>query len=109
MLAPLMRRRHLYRLIWPRIQRSLRVVEAVLPIALQDWHHYEICWGERSSSFLVDGQAVLADAPSPHGPLCFVVWIDNQYLVATPQGTLGWGLLDAPAFQWLQIRDLHIR
>jgi hypothetical protein len=37
-----------------------------------------------------------------------VAWIDNQYLIVTPQGRLGWGLLDAPGEQWLEIADLRL-
>jgi hypothetical protein len=37
-----------------------------------------------------------------------VAWVDNQYLVVTPQGRLGWGLLAAPGEQWLELAALTI-
>ncbi len=33
---------------------------------------------------------------SPHGPLGFIAWIDNQYAIVTPQGRLGWGIVPNP-------------
>jgi hypothetical protein len=106
--VPLMRSYAGYRLLWPHIQRAVGVAEAPLASNMDAWHDYEIIWGERISSLSVDGEIVLADAPSPRGPLCFVAWLDNQYLVVTPQGRFGWGLLDAPAQQWLEIAELTL-
>ena len=72
------------------------------------WHTYVVEWGERRARFSVDGEPVLEDAPSPHGPLGFVMWLDNQYMVATPQGRFGWGLLDVPGRQWMEVDSLTI-
>jgi hypothetical protein len=106
--VPLMRGYAGYRILWPPIQRAVGAAEARLTTSMDAWHDYEIVWGERRSSLAVDGEAVLEGAPSPRGPLCFVAWIDNQYLIVTPQGRLGWGLLDAPGEQWLEIADLRL-
>jgi hypothetical protein len=35
----------------------------------------------------------------------FVAWIDNQYAIVTPTGRPGFGLLDVPAPQWLEIKE----
>ena len=40
--------------------------------------------------------------------LGFVLWLDNQYMVATPWGRFKYGLLDAPGRQWLQIGHFAI-
>jgi len=40
--------------------------------------------------------------------MCFVAWVDNQYLVLTPQGRLRWGLLETPAPQWLELAELSL-
>jgi hypothetical protein len=37
-----------------------------------------------------------------------VMWMDSQYLVATPWGKLRWGLLDVPGEQWLEVSHLDI-
>jgi hypothetical protein len=105
--VPLMCRPAWYRRLWPRIQRAVGIAETALDVALEQWHTYEIDWGERWSTLRVDGRVVLDRAPSPRGPLCFVAWIDNQYAIVTPQGRLGWGLLEAPD-QGLEIADLVI-
>jgi hypothetical protein len=107
--VPLMRSYAGYRVLWPGIQRAVGVAEKPLASSMDAWHSYEIVWGERFSSLAVDGETVLEDAPSPRGPLCFVAWIDNQYLIVTPQGRLGWGLLDAPGEQGVEVAELMIR
>jgi hypothetical protein len=97
----------LYRRLWPPIQRALRVGEANLQVGMTRWHTYVLEWGVETARFTVDGQPVLA-APAPRGPLGFVMWLDNQYLVATPQGRFRWGVLDAPGEQWMEVERLQI-
>jgi hypothetical protein len=36
------------------------------------------------------------------------MWLDNQYLVATPWGRFRWGVLDAPDEQWMEVERLRI-
>lgn len=98
----------LYRGLWPPIQRAVGVAETVVLAPMTEWHEYVIEWGARTSRFLVDGRVVLDEAPSPHGPMCLVAWIDNQYLVATPQGRFRWGVIDAPGRQWLEISEMRL-
>jgi hypothetical protein len=43
----------------------------------------------------------------PRGPLGLVAWVDNQWMVATPHGRFGWGLLQAEA-QWLDLALVRI-
>lgn len=98
----------LYQRLWPPIQRAINVQEVVLDADMTAWHTYELMWGEERVHFSVDGEPVLEDAPSPRGPLGFVMWLDNQYMVATPQGRFRWGLLDVPDRQWMEIDSLAI-
>ena len=98
----------LYRRLWPGIQRALAVREAVLPVDMTAWHDYALDWQPDRATFSVDGVPVLEDAPSPGGRLGFVIWLDNQYMVATPQGRFAWGLVDAPGEQWLEVERLDI-
>lgn len=99
----LMNVRPFYRALWPPIQRALRVQEAPLETDMAEWHTYEIEWGASHSHFRVDGTAVLTGAPSPRGPLGFVLWMDNQSLEITPWGRVRWGLLDIPDDQWMDV------
>lgn len=107
-LVPLMWAPPLYRGLWPPIQRAVGVAEALVRAPMTAWHDYTLEWGEATSRLLVDGRVVLADAPSPRGPMCFVAWVDNQYLVATPQGRFRWGVVAVPGRQWLELAGLTI-
>jgi hypothetical protein len=106
--VPLMNLSSFYRCLWPRIQRAVGVQEAALDSNMTEWHIYTLDWGTRHTRFSIDGQTVLEQAPSPGGPLCFVLWVDNQYAIVTPWGRLGWGLLDIPGRQWLEVEWLSI-
>jgi hypothetical protein len=50
---------------------------------------------------------VLVAPDPPPGPLGFVAWIDNQYAVATPRGSLRFGTL-ASEREWLALDALAI-
>ncbi|MBC7250324.1 MAG: hypothetical protein H5T62_08560 [Anaerolineae bacterium] len=104
----LMNIRPLYRALWPSIQRALGIGEALLKVEMTDWHTYTLEWGSGEARFSVDGAPVLSAAPSPGGPLGFVMWLDNQYMVVTPWGRLRWGLLETPARQWMEVAQLVI-
>jgi hypothetical protein len=105
LLVPLMRAPALYRRVWPGIQRRLRIAEAPIVGSLTEWRDYRLEWGERLARFFVDG-ALILDAPAPVGPLGFVIWCDNQYMIATPQGRFGSGTLSAGP-QWLECSHLR--
>jgi hypothetical protein len=109
----LMNIRALYGWIWPPLQRRLRIKEALLHVDMTCWHTYSLDWGPQRTRFWatpdgVDDPVLVLEAPSPQGPLGFVMWMDNQYLVATPWGSLGWGVLDVPGCQWLEVTQLSI-
>jgi hypothetical protein len=111
--VPLMNLRPLYRILWPPIQRTLSIKETTVETGMTEWHTYVIEWGMHRARFSVyeeerDSIAPVLDAPSPRGPLGFVMWLDNQYMIATPWGQLGWGLLDAPGRQWMEVDLLAI-
>jgi len=100
--------RPLYHALWPPIQRALRIREALLPVEMTEWHTYRLEWGRERTRFWVDDEIVLADAPSPRGPLGFVMWLDNQYMVVTPWGRVRWGLLEVRERQWMEVDWLRI-
>lgn len=106
--VPLMNVRALYRVLWPPIQRRLRIREAALSVDMTAWRTYVLEWGRERTRFRVDGETALDGAPSPGGPLGFVMWLDNQYMVVTPWGCIGWGVLDVPTSQWMEVDRLTI-
>lgn len=106
-LIMLMRRSQWQRCLWPILQRDLGVAEMRLDQAMTEWHEYVIDWSKSATHFAVDGQIVLR-GPSPRGPLGLVIWIDNQWMVATPAGRFGHGVLALQNTQWLEVRDVVI-
>src|SRR5688572_18733040 len=105
---PLMNIDLLYRLCWPLGQRAIGVSEALVPVAMPEWHSYTIRWQKQGAQFLVDDRLILETPTSPAGPLGFVLWLDNQYAIVTPWGRFGYGLLAAPGQQWLEVKRLEI-
>jgi hypothetical protein len=77
-------------------------------VALEEWHRYELEWRAGGCSFRVDGELVLETPHSPRGPLGFVAWIDNQYLVATATGRFHWGTEATNKTQVLELRELQL-
>ncbi len=104
-----MRVPRLYPHIYRRVQRLLRISEAALPDHLLfERHTYEIEWRTDGARFLVDDQIVHESPYAPTGALGFIAWIDNQYMVATPQGRFRWGVTSLEGEQSLMIESVHI-
>jgi hypothetical protein len=72
------------------------------------WHKYQIGWYEKRVSFQVDDLTVLETSVSPHPPLGLVIWIDNQYAAFTPEGKIGFGVLENPEPAWLEIKEIDL-
>ncbi|MDX2162395.1 MAG: hypothetical protein SF162_13795 [bacterium] len=109
LLMLLMRVPPLYRPIYRRVQRILKVGEAALdPGLLADRHTYTITWARDRARFTVDGAVVLETPFAPAGALGFIAWADNQVMVATPQGHFRWGIAPLHTPQTLVIESLRI-
>jgi hypothetical protein len=110
LLIPLMNLRPLYRRLWPPVQRALAVSEVPLAVEadMTTWHDYRLEWGREKAGFFIDEHLALESGHPPRGPMGFVMWLDNQYAVATPQGRFGWGLVDAPGEQWMEVEHFSI-
>ena len=87
---------------------SLQAAEALLDVDLRSWHTYEIIWHPSELTFKVDGDTVVSTEVAPCGPLGFVIWMDNQYAVATGEDGLRFGVLPVGEFQWLEAEALTI-
>jgi hypothetical protein len=97
---------HIYRWLWTRLMPYLQLTETMIAMPDDAWHHYHIDWQIDSVTWAIDG-IVIAHTPfAPRGVLGLCIWIDNQWLTATPDGQFGWGLTDATGT--LEIRDLTI-
>ena len=105
---PLMNISWLYRTCWPIGQRAISVSETLLPVEMTAWHTYLLDWQEKWVQFSVDDHPLLTCPTSPGGPLGFVLWLDNQYMVVTPWGRFGHGLLASVEEQWLEVSRVEI-
>ena len=105
---PLMRLQRAYQLLWPVAQRAICVNEAIVDHTMESWHTYVIEWRRRSVHFIVDGQQLLATSNAPRGPLGLVIWLDNQYMVVTPQGEFRHGLVASVEEEYLLVDWLSI-
>jgi hypothetical protein len=76
---------------------------------MTEWHSYRLDWGPGECHFWVDEQRIYQAEFSPSGPLGFVCWLDNQYLVAKPTGRISWGILPLPDEEWLEIDKLKLQ
>ena len=72
------------------------------------WHGYRLDWLEEEVSFRVDDILVFESQVSPNPPLGLVIWIDNQYAAFTPEGKIGFGVLENPEPVWLEIKDVEV-
>jgi hypothetical protein len=89
------------------MRRLSGAAEAHIAAPLDVWQSYTLDWRADEARFAVAGHAVLAAPQPPAGPLGFVAWVDNQYAIATPDGTLRFGTLDIGP-QWLEIAYIRI-
>lgn len=94
--------------VWPAVRRRLGIAAAPVDVGMREWHEYRLEWRPAGCRFAVDGQTVLETAHSPRGPLGFVCWLDNQYLVLTPRGRFRAGTLGLTHEQWMEVADFAI-
>jgi hypothetical protein len=88
-----------------------RVIEedgVALHVDPRQWHGYRLEWGPSRVFFEVDNVPVFESPVSPHPPLGLVIWIDNQFAAFTPEGKIGFGVLENPEPAWLEIRDVEL-
>ena len=79
-----------------------------LSLDVTNWHRYRFDWREKRVSFEVDDTLVFESRVSPNPPLGLVIWIDNQFAAFTPEGKLGFGVLENPEPAWLEIKDIDV-
>lgn len=79
-----------------------------LGVDVTQWHRYQLDWRAEQVSFEVDDVPVFESHVSPNPPLGLVIWVDNQYAAFTPEGKIGFGVLENPEPAWLEIKDLDL-
>lgn len=96
------------RRLWPWVRQILSIDAAPLPIDMTTWHEYRLVWQANGCRFYVDEKLYLSTQAGPRGPLGFVCWLDNQYLILTPRGRFESGLCPINEEQWLEVSELTI-
>ncbi len=89
------------------IQRVSGAQEAMLTADIAAWHTYRLDWLPDEATFFVDDVAVATAPHPPRGPLGFVAWLDNQYVVVTATGAFRSGILQTEA-QSLTVAEIRI-
>ncbi|MBI3167907.1 MAG: family 16 glycosylhydrolase [Chloroflexi bacterium] len=80
---------------------------SALDVDVTQWHSYKIDWNENGVKWLVDDFLLFESPVSPNPPLGLVVWIDNQFASFTPEGKIGFGVLEGDE-AWLEIENLDV-
>jgi len=80
-----------------------------LSMDVTQWHRYRLDWREDRTSFEVDDVPVFESQVSPKVPMGLVIWIDNQFAAFTPEGKVGFGVLENPEPAWLEIKDIELQ
>lgn len=105
---PLMRMPPFHNLLWPVAQRVMRVDERMLNAPLNQWHDYTIVWTRDAVRYQIDGSEIHVCRRPPTGRMGFVAWIDNQFMVATPQGHFRQGTVPVAVGRTLEISNLSL-
>lgn len=81
---------------------------STLSMDVTQWHSYRLEWSQRGVVWYVDDVLAFESSVSPNPPLGLVIWIDNQFASFTPDGKIGFGVLENPEPAWLEISDLNL-
>jgi hypothetical protein len=103
--SPTARRQTRQEQVLPRRHDDAPALQTVEPT---QWHRYMLEWRENQVSFEVDDVQVFESPVSPNPPLGLVIWIDNQYAAFTPEGKIGFGVLENPKPAWLDVKDIEL-
>lgn len=94
--------------LWPMIRCQLGIGFQPLLVEMTNWHTYDLFWYNAGCEFRVDNNPILQTPFTPRGPLGFVCWLDNQYMVLTVNGRFRWGVLPIKEAQWMEVKNLQI-
>ena len=96
---------------WTRRLMSQVIAEDGITLSVdpRQWHRYRLEWSPKRVSLEVDEVQVFESVVSPNPPLGLIIWIDNQYAAFTPEGKIGFGVLENPEPEWLEVKDVEIQ
>jgi hypothetical protein len=89
-------------------RRFIKAHEKLIDAKMTEWHEYSLVWEQNQATFAVDGITVLISPAPPQYPLGFVLWIDNQYAIASENGKFKFGMVEHQEERWMEIEVLSI-
>ncbi len=95
--------------LWNSQQQAVGVQNQSQSVDPTQWHRYRLEWSLKRVSFEVDDVQVFESNVSPNPPLGLVIWIDNQYAAFTPEGKIGFGVLENTEPAWLEVKDIELK
>ena len=81
---------------------------SAIEVDVTQWHSYRLEWSQNRVVWYVDEAQAFESFVSPNPPLGLVIWLDNQYASFTPDGKIGFGVLENPEPAWLEIEGLEV-
>jgi hypothetical protein len=81
---------------------------SALSVDVTQWHAYRLEWSQKRVVWYVDDALVFESPVSPNPPLGLVIWIDNQFASFTPEGKIGFGVLEGKE-EWLELEGLVVK
>ncbi len=96
------------RWLFARARNFYQAEESLLSADPSGWHAYAVEWQPSFAAFSVDGREVLRSLHPPVGPLGLVLWIDNQYAVASAAKGFAFGVLPLEKEQSLELEEVRI-
>jgi len=90
-------------------RRMIKAHERLLDARMTEWHDYELTWKKGEAVFRVDFAEVLRSPAPPAAPLGLVIWIDNQFAVASEAGEFRFGLIAHSEERWMEIEAISLR
>ncbi|MFN8414082.1 MAG: hypothetical protein U0Z26_17010, partial [Anaerolineales bacterium] len=79
---------------------------SALSVDVTQWHEYRFEWSQKRVLFYIDHALVFESPVSPNPPLGLIIWIDNQFAAFTPEGKIGFGVLENSEPAWIEIKEL---
>lgn len=89
------------------LQKFSGTSEKLIEADFTEWHEYVLEWLPGEAIFYIDGKEFYRVPFSPTKPLGFVAWLDNAFAIATPQGEVKFGRVEAGK-QWLDMDSVKI-
>lgn len=89
-------------------RKMIAAREKLIEAKMTEWHEYSLVWEQNQATFAVDGVTVLISPAPPQCPLGFVLWIDNQYAIASEDGKFKFGMIEHEEERWMEVERLEI-